>query len=221
MGTVLREIYTRLYDAYGPQHWWPADSPLEVIVGALLVQNTSWRAAERAIGNLKEAGLLHAQALYDTDPQELETLIRSAGYYRIKVRRLRNVLELLLERYNGSVEQMFQQDPQLLRQELLEINGVGPETADSILLYAGNIPVFVVDTYTKRVVVRHGWMEPDADYHTIQQYFEENLESDAKLYNEYHALLVRVGREHCRRSARCEGCPLADLLPPGGPCEPQ
>lgn len=221
MEAPLREVYARLYHVYGPQHWWPGDSPLEVIIGALLVQNTSWRSVQRAIDNLKDAGLLDPHKLYQTNPEEIETLIRPAGYYRVKTKRLRNMLGLLVERYGGSVERMFQQDPQRLRWELLEINGVGPETADSILLYAGNVPVFVVDTYTKRVLVRHGWIEPEADYHTIQQYFEDHLESDARLYNEYHALLVRVGREHCRRTPRCEGCPLAEWLPSGGPYEPE
>ena len=220
MTATLEEIYDRLFAAYGPQHWWPGESPFEVLIGAVLVQNTSWRNVARAIDNLKQENLLQPQALYDLPLRELEELIRPAGYFRVKARRLRNLLEFLVRRYDGSLDAMFATELSSLREDLLGINGVGPETADSILLYAGALPTFVVDTYTHRVFARHGWISFDADYHTIQEHFQSGLEPNAALYNEYHALLVRVGHLHCRKTPKCEGCPLADLLPEGGPLEP-
>jgi endonuclease-3 related protein len=220
MTSILLDVYQRLFDAFGPQHWWPGQTPFEVLIGAVLVQNTSWKNVEKAIANLREADLLDARALYGVPGEELEELIRPAGYYRVKARRLRNLLRWLVERYDGSLEQMFQTDLATLREDLLRVNGVGPETADSILLYAGGLPTFVVDTYTHRVLARHGWIEFEADYHAIQEYFESGLQRDAAMYNEYHALLVRLGHLHCRKTPRCEGCPLAALLPEGGPREP-
>ncbi len=212
----LREVFESLLDAYGPQHWWPGDSPLEIIVGAILTQNTSWKNVERAIHNLREEGLMSVDALWRVSPEELAELIRPAGYYRLKARRLRNLLEFLHERYDGSIEAMAATDLQTLRTELLSVNGIGPETADSILLYALSRPTFVVDTYTHRVLARHGWIGYDADYHTIKEHFEGELESDVQLFNEFHALLVRVGNQHCRKTPKCETCPLCDLLPDGG-----
>jgi endonuclease III related protein len=220
MTPTLHDIYMRLAARYGPQHWWPAETPFEVLVGTILTQNTSWKNVERAIGNLREAGLLDVRRLYDLPSEELEELIRPVGHFRVKGRRLRNLLALLVERYDGSLEQMFATGLELLRGELLTINGVGPETADSILLYAGNMPSFVVDTYTHRVLKRHGWVEFDADYHQIKDHFESSLEPDAALYKEFHALLVRVGSEHCGKTPKCDCCPLADLLPEVGPLEP-
>jgi endonuclease-3 related protein len=220
MTSSLHEIYARLAAHYGPQHWWPAETPFEVLIGAVLTQNTSWKNVERAIDNLREAGLLDARRLYDLPSEELETLIRPAGYFRVKARRLRNLLALLVERYDGSLQQMFATGLETLRGELLAINGIGPETADSILLYAGHLPSFVVDTYTHRVLKRHGWIEFSADYHQIKDEFEGSLERDAALYNEFHALFVRVGNEHCRKTPNCDACPLADLLPESGPLEP-
>ena len=220
MNATLREVYDRLFAAFGPQHWWPGESPLEVIVGAVLTQNTNWKNVERAIGNLRSRDLLDPHALVELPLEELEELLRPAGYYRIKARRLRSLLAFVVDRYGGSTDAMFNTDLVTLREELLAVNGIGPETADSILLYGGRLPTFVVDTYTHRVLARHGWIEFDADYHTLKEHFESNLEEDAALYNEYHALLVRVGREHCRKTANCRGCPLAELLPDGGPLEP-
>ena len=153
--------------------------------------------------------------------EELEEKIRPAGYFRIKARRLRNLLAFLVERYGGSLDAMFQTGLAELREQLLGIHGIGPETADSILLYAGGLPSFVVDAYTHRVIARHGWIGFDADYYQIKDHFESGLPQDARLFNEYHALLVHVGKEHCRKTPRCEGCPLAELLPPGGPLEPE
>jgi endonuclease-3 related protein len=214
---TLQQVFDRLLAAYGPQHWWPGQSPLEVLVGAVLTQNTSWKNVERAIANLREADLLDAAALHALPVDELAELIRPAGYYRLKARRLRNVLDLVFERYGGSLEAMFAAPLESLREELLAVNGIGPETADAILLYAGGLPTFVVDAYTHRVLARHGWTEPDADYAEIQQQFHAALAPDARTFNEYHALLVRLGKERCRRAqADCQGCPLEDLLPTGG-----
>jgi len=222
MSATLREIYDRLFDALGPQDWWPGESPFEVIVGAMLVQNTNWQNVKRAIDRLREADLLEPHALYDVPVEELEELIRPAGYFRIKARRLRSLLEFLVERYDGSLEAVFSTESSTLRDELLGVHGVGPETADSILLYAGEKPVFVVDTYTHRVLARHGWIAFDADYHMIQDYFHAGLPEDVQLFNEFHALFVRVGKHYCRKSEpRCDECPLAELLPDGGPLEPE
>ena len=221
MTATLEEVYDRLLSAFGPQHWWPGDSPFEVLVGAVLVQNTSWQNVAKAIGRLKDAELLDPHALYGLADEELEELIRPAGYFRVKARRLRNLLELVVKRYDGSLDAMFATGRDALREELLGVNGIGPETADSILLYAGGVPTFVVDTYTHRVLARHGWIEFDADYHTIKDHFESGLQRDAALYNEYHALFVRIGKLHCRKKPKCEGCPLADLLPHGRQLEPE
>jgi endonuclease-3 related protein len=217
----LIQAYDRLLAAFGPQHWWPGDGPLEVMVGAVLTQNTSWKNVERAIDNLRDASVLDARALCALPVDELADLIRPAGYYRIKAQRLRSLLAFVVERYDGSLEDMFQTDLATLRAELLAVHGIGPETADSILLYAGGLPTFVVDTYTHRVVARHGWIGYDAGYDEIKDYFQSSLPRDVALYNEYHALLVRVGKEFCRKTGpKCETCPLADLLPESGIVEP-
>ncbi len=216
MPVDLLEVYRRLFEAYGPQRWWPGETPLEVVVGAVLVQNTAWRNVERAIEHLREAGALSIDRLHALAPEELAELIRPAGYYRVKAKRLRNLLRLIVERFDGSLETMFEAPPDALREELLGVNGIGPETADGILLYAGGVPVFVVDAYALRVAARHGWIDFDTDYHALQDFFTGGLPADAALFNEYHALLVRVGKAHCGKTPRCEGCPLAELLPEGG-----
>ncbi len=212
----LREVYESLLTRFGPQNWWPGESPLEVMVGAILVQNTAWKNVQRAIDNLREEGLLSLDALRRTPLEELAEIIRSAGYFRLKATRLHNLIEFLHDRYDGSIEAMRGHDTDTLRRELLSVNGVGPETADSILLYALDRPTFVVDTYTHRVLARHGWIGYDADYHTIKELFENSLEEDVSLYNEFHALLVRVGHLYCRKTPHCEDCPLRDRLPEGG-----
>jgi endonuclease-3 related protein len=220
MTTALVEIYDRLLAHYGPQHWWPGETPFEVLVGTVLTQNTSWKNVELAIARLREADLLELRALFDVSQDELEELIRPAGYYRLKAGRLRNLLRYVIDEHDGSLDAMFARPRDELREELLAINGIGPETADSILLYAGGLPSFVVDTYTHRVLKRHGLVDFEADYHAIKEHFEATLEVDVPLYNEFHALLVRVGNEHCRKTPRCERCPLRELLPESGPLEP-
>jgi endonuclease-3 related protein len=214
--TVQRLLLKR----YGPQHWWPGETPFEVMVGAVLTQNTSWRNVTRAIANLRARDLMEPAALYAVPNEELAELIRPAGYFRLKAKRLRTLLDYVMDRWAGSLEEMFEAPTEQLRAELLEINGIGPETADSILLYAAGKASFVVDAYTYRVCVRHGWIEPEVDYEGLKEFFESALPEDVPLYNELHALLVRVGHEHCRRRPKCEGCPLEEMLPEGGPLEP-
>jgi endonuclease III related protein len=213
----LLNAYDRLLTAFGPQRWWPGETPFEIIVGAVLVQNTAWRNVERAIENLRESGVMEPLSLYALPQEELAELIRPAGYYQVKAKRLRNLLRFIVEDYDGSLDDMFQTSLPTLREQLLSVHGIGPETADAILLYAGGLPTFVVDTYTHRVLARHGWIDYDADYHQIKDLFESQLPADAALYNEYHALLVRVGKDYCKRSvAHCESCPLAEFLPESG-----
>ncbi len=217
MSSKLLQAYERLLAAFGPQRWWPGDSPFEIMVGAVLVQNTAWRNVERAIENLREAGVMQPCALYALPPAELAELIRPAGYYQVKAKRLRNLLKFVLDEFDGSLDAMFRVSLSTLREQLLAIHGIGPETADAILLYAGGLPTFVVDTYTHRILARHGWIDYDADYHQIKDQFESDLPADAPLYNEYHALLVRVGKDYCKRtSPKCETCPLAEMLPASG-----
>jgi endonuclease-3 related protein len=218
MSIVLQEVYQKLLDAFGPQKWWPGETHFEMIVGAILVQNTNWQNVERAIGNLREADLLDPHALFAVPQDELEELIRPAGYYRIKARRLRSLLEFLVKRYHGSIEAMFRTPLGELRPALLGIHGVGPETADSILLYAGSQPTFVVDAYTCRIFGRHGWIDPESDYHQVQDYFHDHLPADAPMFNEFHALLVHLGKHFCKKSKPlCKVCPLQSMLPQGGP----
>lgn len=219
MSTLLQNVHDRLLERYGPQHWWPGATPLEIMIGAVLVQNTTWKNAAKAIENLREAGLLDLERLQTTSTLELSRLLVPAGYYRQKTRRLRGLIEFIADQYGGSLTAMFETPLATLREQLLTINGIGPETADAILLYAGGLPAFVVDTFAARVLKRHGWIEPEADYYAIQQWFESQLERDAALFNEYHALLVRVGNEHCGKQPLCRGCPLEELLPCGGALE--
>ena len=212
MSVRLQEVYRRLLAAFGPQHWWPAKFPFEVVVGAVLVQNTSWRNVERAIGNLREAGLLEPHALAALPEETLQDLIRPAGYFRIKAKRLRSLVHFLVERYGGSLEAMFATPPATLRDDLLAVHGIGKETADSILLYALRRRKFVVDAYTRRFLARHGLIAPGATYAEVQSLFERNLPPSPRLYNEYHALIVRLGKEFCRTKPRCDRCPLQPLL---------
>jgi endonuclease-3 related protein len=205
----LEAIYKLLYKAYGPQRWWPGDTPFEVMVGAVLTQNTAWGNVEKAIKNLKRERVLNPSRLNGMPSKRLASLIRPSGYFNIKTRRLKNLLVLIRDHYSGSLKRMFADDPAELRTTLLGVNGIGSETADSILLYAGGKPFFVVDAYTKRILGRHGLISYKANYHEVQSLFMENLPKDTILYNEFHALIVKVGKEHCRkRNPLCSGCPL-------------
>jgi endonuclease-3 related protein len=205
---TLTEIYQLLYDAFGPQHWWPGETPFEIITGAILTQNTSWSNVEKAIANLKAAGCLSPEALHRIDVAKLAELIRPAGYFNVKAKRLKNFIDWLFDGYGGELANLKSVGTDRLREELLEVKGIGRETADSILLYALERPVFVVDAYTARITLRHRLIEPGADYEQLRQLFESNLLEDIRLFNEYHALLVRTGKEFCRPKARCSGCPL-------------
>ena len=208
----LMEIYRRLLASYGPQHWWPGQTPFEVIVGAVLTQNTNWTNVEKAINNLKKRSLLTPEGIHNLGgAEQLAEVIRPAGYYRVKAARLGNLVNWMFDNFDGDLQRMFATPLRQLREMLLSVNGIGKETADSILLYAGHLPTFVVDTYTYRVLRRHGLIEPDSDYERIKELFEEALDQDVQLYNEFHALLVRVGKEHCKPRAICPGCPLEEL----------
>jgi endonuclease-3 related protein len=207
----LTEIYQLLFDRFGPQSWWPGETPFEIITGAILTQNTNWANVEKAIANLKSAHLLTPEKLYHLNVSELAELIRPAGYYNIKSKRLKSFLYWLFRNYDGRLANLENLDTDRLRAELLAVKGIGPETADSILLYAFNRPIFVVDAYTARVAVRHGLIEPDVDYEQLRDLFQSNLPQDPRLFNEYHALLVRLGKEFCRPNAKCPTCPLEKL----------
>jgi len=205
----LNLLYQKLYSLFGSQRWWPADTPFEVMIGAILTQNTNWLNVEKAINNLKKHKLLQPHKLYKLPHKRLALLIRPAGYYNIKAERVKSFLELFIRYYNGSFKKMSCIATSSLRQQLLSVNGIGPETADSILLYALNKPVFVVDAYTKRILLRHHFIGEDAGYDKIQNLFMQNLKPGVKLFNEYHALLVKLGKEFClKNKPRCKICPL-------------
>jgi endonuclease-3 related protein len=211
LAPILFQIYQKLFRHYGPQFWWPGKTRFEIIVGAILTQNTAWRNVEKAIKNLKDQKLLSPQKLFDLPHSELANLIRPVGYYNIKTRRLKSLLAFLKEKYHFNLTKMSKTDTSILRAELLGVSGVGNETADSILLYAFNRPVFVVDAYTKRVFARHKLFSSKATYSEIQQIFMDNLPKDVKIYNEYHALIVRLAKEHCKKEPECQNCPLVIL----------
>jgi len=202
-------IYQKLYTAFGPQHWWPGETPFEVMVGAILTQNTNWQNVEIAIKNLKKAGALTPDKLYKINHKKLAALIRPAGYFNIKAKRLKNFLEFLHGAYNNNIKRMASCDVKLLRGQLLSVNGIGPETADSILLYALNKPVFVVDAYTRRIFLRHKLIKKDFTYDQVREFFMDSLPREKKLFNEFHALIVKLGKDFClKRKPRCEICPL-------------
>src|SRR5215472_1254380 len=238
----LVRYYVALYSRWGPQNWWPAQSRLEVIVGAYLTQNTNWSNVEKAIANLRRARSLTLKALRQMPLRKLEKLVKPSGFFRQKARKLKAFVAFLDDNYSGSLTRMFAQPTEKLRGQLLALNGVGPETADSILLYAGNHPVFVVDAYTRRVLERHGMIAAKASYEEIRALIESAIRNAsahalavahrgssprhpasrmsrarrselARHYNELHALIVRAGNHYCRSTAKCEGCPLKTFLP--------
>jgi endonuclease III related protein len=205
----INSIYKKLYKNFGPQNWWPAETPFEVMVGAILTQNTNWGNVEKAIAVLKKHDLLSLRKLRSLGHKQLAELIKPAGYYNIKARRLKNFIDFLFDRYKGNLKKMSDADTAVLRRQLLEVNGIGPETADSILLYALNKPVFVVDAYTKRILNRHSLIKDDAGYEETQKLFMDNLKQQEKLFNEYHALLVKLAKDFCRKTNPvCNNCPL-------------
>jgi len=209
-----RAYYDALFAAHGPQHWWPGRTHFEIIVGAILVQNTSWTNVATAIEHLRRAKLLTPRAIEKISTPRLQRLIRSSGYFRQKTKKLKAFVRFLRHEYQGSLNKMFRAPTQTLRDQLLAIHGIGPETADSILLYAAKHPVFVVDAYTRRILERHGHPDARLGYEDVRQLFERNLAPDVALYNEFHALIVHTGKHFCRsRDPRCGECPLKPLLP--------
>lgn len=207
----LMEIYGLLLERYGEQGWWPGESRIEIIVGAILTQNTNWGNVEKAINNLKEVECLDVESLYKIEIERLAELIRPAGYYNIKAKRLKNFMNWLESKYGLDLYVVSNVDTWTLREQLLSIKGVGRETADSILLYGFEREVFVVDAYTCRIMCRHGLIDREFDYEQVREFFESNLDNNSQLFNEYHALLVQVGKNHCKVKPKCEGCPLEGL----------
>jgi len=215
----LTSIYHALYHRFGPQHWWPGETPFEILVGAILTQNTAWASVSRAIDNLKHAGCLDPETLHRIGVADLAPLIRPSGYFQLKAARLKECVDYLFLTYMGDLNQMFNKNTLSLRKELLSIKGIGPETADSIILYAAQRPVFVVDAYTKRVFSRHGFFPENWGYNDIQLFFMNRLPRDVDLYNEYHALIVRLGKTYCKTRPICDQCPLAyDRIEHNGGC---
>lgn len=220
---ILNKIYDKLLKHFGAQHWWPGDGAFEVMIGAILTQNTNWTNVEKAINNLKTANVLSPEELNNMDTEKLAQIIKPAGYYNIKAKRLKNFIKWLMDSYDGDLNRMAKASISTLREGLLSINGIGPETADSILLYAAKKLSFVVDAYTYRVFSRHNLIPEESTYDEIKSFFEDNLPArldwsggpdDVELFNEYHALIVRVGKEYCKKTKPlCEKCPLEEYLP--------
>ena len=208
MKETLLHIFELLLAQYGPLHWWPAETPFEICVGAILTQNTNWRNVEKAIVNLKQAGVLTAEAFRDLPRERLAALIKPAGFFNVKSVRLQEFIRWLYGGYGGSLENMFSGDWRELREEMLKVKGIGRETCDSILLYAGHKPTFVVDAYTVRLFSRLGLVRENAGYEEVRSLFMMNLPGDAGLFNEYHALIVQHGKDHCRKKPGCKGCVL-------------
>src|SRR4030042_4102049 len=210
---TLLDTYQRLLGRYGPQHWWPAETPLEMIVGAILTQSAAWGNVEKAIANLKTRGLLSTTMLRQTSAEELAQLIYPSGYYNVKARKIKAFVDWLGERYYDDLDRLFSMDLPALRRQLLSVYGVGEETADSIVLYAAHKPIFVIDAYTRRIVTRLGLAPANNGYETFQALFMDNLPHEEMLFNEYHALLVCHGKATCKRVSVCDGCCLTSLCP--------
>ncbi|KPK41920.1 MAG: endonuclease [Omnitrophica WOR_2 bacterium SM23_29] len=203
---LLKEIYNRLYKEFGTMGWWPGETPFEVMVGAVLTQNTSWANVEKAILNLKRENLLAPKRLNKTDVLKLARIIKPAGFFNVKAKRLKSLLDFLFREYNGNLRVMRKENIRTLRRKLLNVNGVGAETCDSILLYALQKPIFVIDAYTKRIFSRFGIVDEDVTYEKLQSLFMKNLPRSTKLYNEYHALIVKLGKDICRKRPICNLC---------------
>ncbi|MBN2311668.1 MAG: endonuclease III domain-containing protein [Candidatus Hydrogenedentes bacterium] len=208
----MTRLYERLAAHYGPTHWWPGESPFEIAVGAVLTQNTAWASVEKAIANLKRARLLGPKKILACSDATLHEALRPSGYFRVKTKRLRSFCHYLCAAYGGSMRRMARRPLDALRPELLAVDGVGPETADDILLYACEKPVFVVDAYTRRILSRHRLCPPDIAYEDLRALFEGRLDADVALFKEYHGLIVYTGKDFCRRNPKCAGCPLEPLL---------
>lgn len=208
---ILHDIFDRLFARFGPQHWWPAETKFEVIVGAILTQNTAWSNVERAISALKAEGRLSLEKIHECEEETLAELIKPSGFFRQKARRIKTFVQYIMTEWGGSLDAFLAQPVDDLRLALLQINGIGPETADSIILYAANQPSFVVDRYTHRVLFRHGLAPATYDYESLREFFMKSLPPDVGLFQEYHALFVRLGKEYCGKKAQCSDCPLETL----------
>jgi len=216
MQDQLSDIYKRLYARYGAQSWWPGDGAFQVVVGAILTQNTAWTNVEKAMTNLKRARRLTPTRMHQLPTPRLAQLIRPSGYYNLKARKLKAFTRYLFAAQRGSLTRLFRLDTAMLRDELLAVYGIGPETADSIILYAARQPIFVVDAYTRRIMARLGLARADSSYDELQHLFMEYLPREEPLFNEYHALLVALGKDYCKKSKpRCGECPLREVCPTG------
>ncbi len=206
------DAYQLLYSHFGPQGWWPGETPLEIMVGAVLTQNTNWTNVTKAIDNLRQGGMLGYPQLLEMSLDLLAEYIQPSGYFNLKAKRLHNLLKMIENLYDGNLDHFSNDDVVSARENLLNVKGVGPETADSILLYACVQPIFVIDTYTHRVFSRHNLVEEETDYHTMQTVFMDHLPEDVQLFNEFHALIVRVAKQFCKKTNQlCEQCPLQGL----------
>ncbi len=208
----LLSIFDTLLNTFGRREWWPGDTPLEIMVGAVLTQNTSWKNVEKAIASLKEGGVMSLPALHEISHAELARLIRSSGFYNIKAGRLKNLVNVIYDEYNGNISHLKSYDAVYIRRRLLAVDGIGKETADSIVLYALEKPVFVIDAYTKRFAGNHGLLSDPGGYDELQSFFIEHLPLDTYLFNEYHALIVCLCQQYCRKVPQCRGCPLESDL---------
>lgn len=208
----FEKIFTTLYKTFGSQGWWPADTPFEVAVGAILTQNTNWKNVQKAIHNLKDKRMLSPKSIYFAKEETIAELIKPSGYFNVKTKRLKNFVNFIVEECNGSLMNLSKLDKLEIRDKLLSISGIGKETADSIILYSLKKPIFVIDAYTKRLLLRHSIIDKDLSYDECQILFHNNLNEDVQLFNEYHALIVRVGKEFCKKTPNCVACPLSFSL---------
>lgn len=201
-------MFNLMFDRFGPQNWWPGDGPFEMIAGAILTQNTNWINVEKALTNLKRENLLSVNGIHRISSEKLSEYIRPAGYFNIKSKRLKNLADMLVEKYDGDLSLLFDEEIEVQRTALLSVKGIGPETADSIILYGAKKPVFVIDTYTYRILIRHDMIDEQVTYGDIQNLFMDNLEPDHVLFNEFHALIVKTGKDYCKKNPKCDNCPL-------------
>lgn len=216
----LRLVYRALFKAWGTQHWWPAETRIEMMIGAILTQNTAWTNVEKALVNLKRAGVLNIPALHAAPLDQLAAWIRPAGYFNVKAKRIKHFVAWVVDQHGGDIDRLFRGETETVRAALLGVHGIGKETADSMMLYAGDHPVFVVDAYTRRFLTRHHWIDPRATYDEIAAMFAQglNVKPDRRvpLYNEFHALIVVLAKRHCRTRPDCAACPLKRWLPKPG-----
>ncbi len=207
-GRKLMDMFQLLLDRFGPQEWWPGETALEMMIGAIFTQNTNWKNVEKVLKHLKDRHLLSLKGIRSLSTLELAERIRPVGYYNVKAKRLKNLIEFIVDRYNGDLDGLLREETGVLRDGLLSVKGIGPETADSILLYAAGRPIFVIDTYTHRILSRHSMIDDQSTYDELQAFFMDHLPDDPDLFNEFHALIVRTGKEYCRKKPLCQECPL-------------